>query len=97
MKLTEETLCSESYIKKAAEIKGRARPYAMCVALGQIYNEVSDPKIRLKLRYIATLAIGVTTRLSLIDKGWLKTFYPSYHDYDVLAERLLKDETVDNS
>ena len=89
MKLTEETLCSEEYIKKASIIKGRARPYPMCVALGQIYNEIDDPAIRLKLRYITTIAIEIATRLSKLDPVGIRQVYPSYSDYDELAKRLL--------
>jgi hypothetical protein len=89
VKLTEETLCSEEYIKAAAVIKGRARPYPMCVALGQIYNDIEDPSIRLKIRYITTIAIKIATRLAKLDPVGIRQVYASYADYEELTKRML--------
>ena len=89
MKLTKDTICSEEYIQKAAVIKGRSRPYPMCVALGQIYNEVTDEKIKLKLRYITTIAIEIATKLSKLDPVWIRQLYPSFIDYENLEKELL--------
>jgi len=82
-------LCTEEYIKKAAVIKGRARPYPMCVALGQIYNQIDDPAIKLKLRYITTLAIEIATRLSKLDPVGIRQIYPSFADYEKLEKESL--------
>jgi hypothetical protein len=58
--------------------------YTMCMALADIYQQVEDPEVRLRLRYVATLAKAVTDRLSEIDQSWLRVMYPRLNEYDEL-------------
>lgn len=61
--------------------------YTMCAALRDIYLQTTDPEIKLKLRYIATLAKAVTDKLSEIDPGWLHSMYPRVMEYDKLMRK----------
>ena len=61
--------------------------YTMCRALHDIYINTIDHEIKLKIRYVATLAKAVTDRLSMLDPGWLNAMYPKVSEYDELMRR----------
>jgi len=61
--------------------------YTLCMALREIYAVVEDPELRLKLRYVATLAKAVTDKLSELDPAWLYLMYPQMREYNKLMRR----------
>jgi len=90
--VTKENLVSEAYLQECSKIPGRHKKYPICVALGQIYTQTTNPEDKFRLRYAITLAQRITERLETLDPGWLRNFYLSYRDFENL-----KNETINNS
>lgn len=67
---------------------GIRRKYTICRCAREMYIETSDPVIRAKLRYIASLAEAITSKLKTYAPDWLGTMYPKRNQF---AE-IMKDE-----
>ena len=87
--LNEKTVATDEYLKLVADIPGYNKRYPICVAIGQVYTQLTDDALKLKLRYVLTLAQHITTELDRHDKGWLRNFYPRYRDYQDFEKRML--------
>jgi hypothetical protein len=75
------------YPKEKLEIKVTLKPewrYTICIALRDLYQRETDPEMKKRLQYIATIAKAQADRLYEIDSKWLMEMYPSVEEYDKL-------------
>jgi hypothetical protein len=49
-----------------------------------LYQRETDPEMKKRLQYIATIAKAQADRLYEIDSKWLMEMYPSVEEYDKL-------------
>ncbi|WP_370574775.1 hypothetical protein [Methanomethylovorans sp.] len=80
-------LLSDHYMVKAASYASKGRPYTICIALGEIYTQIDDPEMKLKLRYAATIAQYVLWKLKEFSPKWLKEFYPKKIHYNGIIKK----------
>lgn len=58
--------------------------YTVCAALRDIYKEIEDPELRLKLKYAVMLSKAGFYKLRIDSPIWMKSFWPRREDFDGL-------------
>jgi hypothetical protein len=61
--------------------------YTICIALRDLYQRETDPEMKTRLQYIATIAEAQAKRLYEVDSKWLMEMYPSVEEYNELMKR----------
>jgi hypothetical protein len=73
---------SDEYMKLAGMTSGANRTLSVCRVLGQIYINTEDEELKLKLRYVATIARHYIYKIREYDPEWVNGFCPRYREYD---------------
>jgi len=73
---------TDEYMRVAGLTSGANRTLSICRVLGQIYNDTEDEELKLKLRYVATIARHYIYKLREYNPEWVNSFCPRYRDYD---------------
>ena len=84
--LEELNVVSDQYMRDAGSTIGGNRTLSVCRVLGHIYVNTEDEDLKLKLRYVSTIARYYIYKLREYDPEWVKSFCPRYRDYDKLMK-----------